>query len=95
MVIASAPREEWRELAECQEAPSELFTTRQHEALAIRDWCGMCVVRPECLGRALDRPQQYGVLGGTTARQRLRMLDAIDGPDVVRDAVKRGSWSWS
>jgi len=36
--------------------------------------CAGCAVRDECLDFALETRQRYGIWGGTTERQRRRMI---------------------
>jgi WhiB family redox-sensing transcriptional regulator len=36
--------------------------------------CSGCAVRDECLDFALETRQRYGIWGGTTERQRRRMM---------------------
>jgi WhiB family redox-sensing transcriptional regulator len=36
--------------------------------------CGPCPIRAECLEWALTRPEEYGIWGGTTVKQRRRMV---------------------
>jgi WhiB family redox-sensing transcriptional regulator len=36
--------------------------------------CAGCSVRDECLDFALETRQRYGIWGGTTERQRRRMM---------------------
>lgn len=67
----------WRKLAACAGADSDLFypepraTAQIARALAI---CHACPVQAECL--AAGRHDDYGIWGGTTPEQRLR----INGP---------------
>ncbi len=36
--------------------------------------CGGCAVRNECLDFAMEARQRYGIWGGTTERQRRRLM---------------------
>lgn len=88
MVLAQVEVEDWVEFAYCSgnEEP-EAFREIRHAARVIREYCRPCCVRMECLGRALDVPEQVGVRGGKTAPERLRMLFAIDGQTTVERAL--------
>jgi WhiB family redox-sensing transcriptional regulator len=74
---------EWQYQGACRNADPELFfletglrgpTKRKKEnaALAV---CNKCPVISQCREWALRVPEIYGVWGGTTADQRLRMLN--------------------
>jgi WhiB family redox-sensing transcriptional regulator len=47
-------------------------TRRENAAKAV---CGMCPVRAECAAHALAAREPYGVWGGFTEAERLRLLD--------------------
>lgn len=65
----------WVDQAACQDHDPALFfpprggDTRQ--ALAV---CRECDVRPECLAYALEAGERFGIWGGTTQRERRRLL---------------------
>lgn len=72
----------WRSMGACQEHPVELFfhsedTPRgqrrrnEREAVGI---CGGCPVLQTCRDHALSTGERYGVWGGLTENQRLRIL---------------------
>ncbi len=65
----------WVAYAACRGADADLFfpgnDLNPREALKI---CRACPVREECLEYALSARERYGVWGGTTARERRRML---------------------
>jgi WhiB family redox-sensing transcriptional regulator len=65
----------WAAYAACRDAEPELFfsTSEVDTASAIRI-CQGCPVIEECLDWALDTRVRYGVWGGTTERERRRML---------------------
>lgn len=44
--------------------------------------CDTCPVRLTCLETALRTREKHGIWGGTTGRQRGRILKAIDNPDT-------------
>jgi WhiB family transcriptional regulator, redox-sensing transcriptional regulator len=78
----------WELYAACCKVDPELFfdTALVEEAQAI---CSSCPVRRECLEDALAHPEQHGVWGGTTARERRRMLADRRRQGVV--PLRRGS----
>jgi WhiB family redox-sensing transcriptional regulator len=65
----------WMVFAACRDADPAVFfpTTRDavDEALAI---CATCPVRSDCLDYAVDARERFGVWGGTTEKQRRRLL---------------------
>lgn len=76
----------WRDGAPCGQTDPELFFpergTNPRDAIAI---CMTCDVRRQCLEWAL-RNGETGVWGGTTDRERRRMLRAAPGQPVLLDA---------
>jgi WhiB family redox-sensing transcriptional regulator len=65
----------WAVFAACRDADSDLFfpLTKDQESQAVAI-CGICPVLDDCLDYALDAGERYGVWGGTTERQRKRLL---------------------
>jgi len=59
----------------CADTDPEIFFpgNRVDEALAL-DLCADCPHRQPCLDWALGTEQQFGIWGGTTAEQRVRMI---------------------
>lgn len=87
----------WRSLGACQEHPIELFfhsedTPRgqrrrnEREAAGI---CGGCPVLQTCRDHALATGERYGVWGGLTENQRLRMLSGSRSMVSVDDGERR------
>lgn len=75
----------WRDKANCLDTDTQLFyrheehggsrTLREQTARAAFDLCAGCEVRQACLDDELDRGgTQHGILGGTYARTRTRIL---------------------
>tara|TARA_R110001606_G_scaffold317154_1_gene463940 strand:- start:5564 stop:5860 length:297 start_codon:yes stop_codon:yes gene_type:complete len=66
---------EWHKEALCAQTDPEVFypegntTTKQAKAI-----CKICTVSSECLEYALKRKEDYGIWGGKTATERLKML---------------------
>lgn len=66
---------EWSDEALCLRARPGLFFSLEdediEEALSI---CDECKVRAACLSFAVSHGERFGVWGGTTERQRRRMI---------------------
>ncbi|MBW8805850.1 MAG: WhiB family transcriptional regulator [Catenulisporales bacterium] len=71
-------RHQWQERAACRGFGSDLFFERDNELRVVRarredaakKVCASCPVRVECLRFAMSGPEQFGVWGGTTRRER-------------------------
>lgn len=76
------PNEAWREYAACNGMDTSVFYPGDRErgpTLARRERqakqiCAECPVIANCLKWALDAREPYGVWGGTSAKERARML---------------------
>jgi WhiB family redox-sensing transcriptional regulator len=65
----------WLRNAACRDEDPELFFPDSDVAdVAVRICRTRCSVRLECLTRALDNGEQYGVWGGLTETQRRNVL---------------------
>jgi WhiB family redox-sensing transcriptional regulator len=73
----------WQEDGKCKEADTEIFfldsgesgkqkREKQRKAKAI---CKGCPVVNECLQHAMKTPEYFGVWGGMTADERLKILE--------------------
>lgn len=79
---------QWQEDAACREHDTEFFFFEDREqgeerspnrnALA-KAICSSCPVMRACLEHALSVPESYGVWGGTTPKERARMLWTLAG----------------
>lgn len=67
----------WAVFAACREADPALFFagTRDDERSALA-LCAVCTVSEECLDFALATRERFGVWGGTTERERKKLLRA-------------------
>jgi WhiB family redox-sensing transcriptional regulator len=67
----------WAVFSACREADPSLFfaTTRDDERAALVV-CASCAVKDGCLDFALETRERFGVWGGTTERERKRLLRA-------------------
>ena len=67
--------EEWMKDALCAEVDSEMFFPEGGGSIARPNAvCNMCDVKKECLDFALKTDQQHGIWGGTSYRQRKRIM---------------------
>jgi WhiB family redox-sensing transcriptional regulator len=67
----------WREFARCRGLSPSLFFPSEEDGEDVAEAqriCAECPVRAQCLERALAGREQYGVWGGTTPRDRRRLL---------------------
>lgn len=65
----------WAAYAACRQAdPDQFFSTKEEDMAAAVRMCRGCPVTDECLDWALETRVRYGIWGGTTERERLRML---------------------
>ena len=75
-------REEWLDAGACRSEDPELFFPitasgpSARQIAAAKAVCQRCGVRSECLHYALESRQSYGVWGGTSEEERLRMASA-------------------
>ncbi|MFJ3906115.1 WhiB family transcriptional regulator [Streptomyces sp. NPDC090025] len=80
--------QDWVREAACRATDAEnLFVegAAQHQAKAV---CGGCAVRTECLAHALDHRIEHGVWGGTTERERRKLLRGRPAVTSWLDALK-------
>jgi len=65
----------WRELGACRGLdPEVFFPETDEEADEAKAICAECPVRVACLEHALARREKVGVWGGTTERERRRIV---------------------
>jgi WhiB family redox-sensing transcriptional regulator len=67
----------WAVFSACREADPSLFfaSTRDDERAALVV-CSTCSVKGECLEFALESRERFGVWGGTTERERRKLMRA-------------------
>jgi WhiB family redox-sensing transcriptional regulator len=76
----SVVRPNWMQHARCKDVAVNMFyPTSGAPTGHLRKLCNTCPVRTECLTYALDNGEEYGVWGGTSERQRRRMLRGETG----------------
>jgi WhiB family redox-sensing transcriptional regulator len=65
----------WRQRGACVGLDPDMFyPLSEEEAEEAKSICSTCVVREPCLEYALATREAEGVWGGTTARERRRLL---------------------
>lgn len=69
--IAAGP--DWTGALCAQTDPTIFFPEVGESAQQAKAICGHCPLQAQCLAEALDDPSLYGVWGGTTERERVRM----------------------
>ena len=83
----TAARKEWWDEGACRDQDPELFFPvtsigpAARQIAAAKAVCQRCGVRRQCLHYALDSHQNYGVWGGTSEEERLRMSPARASAD--------------
>ena len=67
-------RDTWRQAAACRNGPSaDFYPETEAEARPAKRICAACPVRQLCLDTALRNGERYGVWGGLTERERIRL----------------------
>lgn len=64
---------DWMEQATCRDADAPFFPSNRRELAKALSFCNKCPVSADCLQYALDNGIEYGVWGGTTESERLRI----------------------
>ncbi len=65
----------WAARAECRgEDPALFFPGSDDDPSVALAVCARCPVRQECLEYAIEARERFGIWGGTTERQRRRMV---------------------
>ncbi len=71
---------EWQLKAVCRSTTLEVFYSSEQQAVREAvSMCRRCPVRRPCLEAAVDRAEWFGVWGGTTERERRRMIRDREG----------------
>lgn len=78
----------WRAGAACTGIDTALFFPERGEAngpdiRVIRDVCGRCPVRDDCLDEAVNDPDVKGIWAGTSWKQRARLRRGIKGNQPI------------
>ena len=79
---------DWRSAANCLDMDTEVFfVSRGASAAPAKRICRACPVREACLAEALERREQFGIWGGLTSRQRLRVRHLLADGMSLRGAI--------
>jgi WhiB family redox-sensing transcriptional regulator len=74
-IVELRPGLTWRALAACKDADPNVFFPADGPGVEIaRAICAECLVRLDCLDYALSSHQDHGVWGGTSERERKRII---------------------
>jgi len=76
--------QEWEDRALCKQVGNWAFYAEGDGSNPYsfgKQICAMCFVRDSCLERALKDQEEYGLWGGLTPPERLRLLREIHGAD--------------
>jgi WhiB family transcriptional regulator, redox-sensing transcriptional regulator len=75
---------EWQIGAVCRSEHLEIFYSSEPDEMreAVR-LCRRCPVRGACLDAAVERGEWFGVWGGTTERERRRLIRARTAADAA------------
>lgn len=80
-------RPEWQQQAECRNYPHlDWYTNRGESTQLQQQICMGCPVRSECLEYALANREKWGIWGGKSERQRIRIRRGIR-PTSTGDAA--------
>jgi len=75
LLVLDLEERPWASYASCRDANPELFFSGDEADMeAATTICRGCPVAAECLEWALETRVRYGIWGGTTERERRRML---------------------
>lgn len=67
--------EDWKLLRECKDVDPKVFFPERGNGLAIaKEICKNCIVREDCLDYAIKENIHHGVWGGTSERERQRIV---------------------
>lgn len=87
-IALAGVRPDWFDDRACIGVPTNVFypDNRSRPIVALRI-CDRCPVRRQCLQRALDNGEKYGVFGGMTANQRKNLVARRRWADKKRRGV--------
>lgn len=83
--------EAWKRDANCQDFDPSIFFPSTGEGYKVRvakQICGGCSVRGACLNYALQNPDEQGVWGGTTVKERLNIRNFQRNFELVMPETK-------
>lgn len=69
-------RVDWMEHGSCRGGSVEVWFPEQPDFREARRVCRRCPVKDECLDYAMNRPEMFGVWGGTSPTERAELKRA-------------------
>ncbi|WP_030378684.1 MULTISPECIES: WhiB family transcriptional regulator [unclassified Streptomyces] len=70
----------WQQRALCAQTGADFFFPEPGSSLRdAKRICGMCEIRSVCLEYALRHDERFGVWGGLSEKERLRLVRADEG----------------
>lgn len=84
-------REGWAARGACTDLDPDGFFVQGADQQLVKVTCKKCPVRTECLADALDNRVEFGVWGGTTERERRRILRQNPGVQDWYGALTRAA----
>jgi WhiB family redox-sensing transcriptional regulator len=93
--IVPVPDERWRDEASCRGTSPEIFyppsSGRMSTSSSWAECCDSCPVRVTgCLAHALLTPENFGIWGGMSSRERDRLVRRLRRGTESWDAVESG-----
>jgi WhiB family redox-sensing transcriptional regulator len=80
--VVATNLEDWAEWAECKDTHVDLFfPADQGPDQYAKEICRQCPVEADCLAYALNLPEEHGLWGGLSARERKPLV--IHGPRTL------------
>lgn len=95
--MQSTQEENWTERARCKLEPQsvDFFFPESHEfykTVAAKEFCSTCGVKQECLDYALRSYIKFGIWGGTSENQRIKMRKSLQLPQPSYYMPETGQW---
>lgn len=69
--------------------PTPWYPEKGGDTAVARKICNRCYVKDECLRYAVENREEHGVWGGTTTRQRRKLIQEIHGDAPESHSVKQ------
>jgi WhiB family transcriptional regulator, redox-sensing transcriptional regulator len=83
---------DWQDFALCAETdPEAFFPEKGGSTREAKKVCQSCLVRAECLEYALEHGERFGIWGGTSERERRRLMRDSSAVAAIARA-SRTSW---
>lgn len=76
--------ERWRDRAKCKGmGPDYFYPEAQAELTKRKSFCNDCIVQRHCLAYALLVPNNPGIWGGTSEKERIKLLRTRQADAIV------------